>query len=62
VQERPSVRFVRTNRFRRAYRKLDARYRELVKKALAQFVADPTYPGLRVKRIQGTDALRSQEM
>jgi mRNA interferase RelE/StbE len=57
VQERPSVRFVRTNRFRRAYRKLDARYRELVKKALAQFVADPTYPGLRVKRIQGTDGI-----
>ena len=57
MQQTPSVRFVRTNRFRRAYRKLDARYRELVKKALAQFVADRTYPGLRVKRIQGTDKI-----
>ena len=53
----PSVHFARTNRFRRAYRKLDDRYRELVKKALAQFLADRTYPGLRVKRIQGTDRI-----
>jgi mRNA-degrading endonuclease RelE of RelBE toxin-antitoxin system len=53
----PSVRFIRTNRFRRAYRKLDERYRELVKKALAQFLADRAYPGLRVKRIQGTDKI-----
>jgi mRNA interferase RelE/StbE len=57
VQRTPSVRFVRTERFRRAYRKLDERYRELVKKALVQFVADRTYPGLRVKRIQGTDKI-----
>jgi mRNA interferase RelE/StbE len=48
------VQFVRTERFRRAYRKLDGRHRELVKKALAQFLADRAYPGLRVKRIQGT--------
>ena len=53
----PSVHFARTNRFKRAYRKLDDRYRELVKKALAQFLADRTYPGLRVKRIQGTDKI-----
>jgi mRNA-degrading endonuclease RelE of RelBE toxin-antitoxin system len=51
------VRFVRTNRFRHAYRKLDERYHELVKKALAQFLADRTYPGLRIKRIQGTDRI-----
>ena len=53
----PSVHFARTNRFKRAYRKLDDRYRELVKKALAQFLADRTHPGLRVKRIQGTDRI-----
>ena len=53
----PSVHFARTNRFKRAYRKLDDRYRELVKKALAQFLADRTHPGLRVKRIQGTDGI-----
>ena len=57
MEQMPSVRFVRTERFRRAYRKLDERYRELVKKTLAQFVADRTYPGLRVKRIQGTDKI-----
>ena len=57
MQRTPSVRFVRTENFRRAYRKLDERYRELVKKALAQFLADHTYPGLRVKRIQGTDGI-----
>ena len=53
----PSVRFIRTGRFKRAYRKLDERYRELVKKALTQFLADRTYPSLRVKRIQGTDGI-----
>jgi mRNA interferase RelE/StbE len=57
VQRTPSVRFIRTNRFRRAYRKLDGHYREQVKKALAQFLADRTTPGLRVKRIQGTDGI-----
>ena len=57
MQQTPSVRFIRTARFRRAYRKLDERYRELVKKALAQFLADRTYPGLRVKRLQGTDRI-----
>jgi mRNA-degrading endonuclease RelE of RelBE toxin-antitoxin system len=59
----PSLRLVRTHRFRRAYRKLDERYRELVKKALAQFArmgawrVDRTYPGLRVKRLQGTNQI-----
>ena len=52
-----SITKISTNRFRRAYRKLDERYRELVKKALTQFLADRTYPGLRVKRIQGTDGI-----
>ena len=51
------MQLVRTTRFRRAYRKLDERYRELVKKALARFLADHTYPGLRVKPIQGTDKI-----
>ncbi|MBN1583831.1 MAG: hypothetical protein JXA89_24200 [Anaerolineae bacterium] len=51
------MQFVRTNHFQRAYRKLDERYRELVKKALAQFSTDRTHPGLRIKRIQGTDGI-----
>ena len=53
----PALRFIRTNRFQRAYRKLDKRDRERVKKALIQFVTDRTLPGLRVKRIQGTDSI-----
>ena len=57
MQQTPSVRFIRTAHFQRAYRKLDERYRKLVKKALAQFVAERTYPGLRVKRLQGTDKI-----
>ncbi len=53
----PALRFVRTSRFRRAYRKLDKRDRERVKRALTQFVEDRTLPGLHVKRIQGTDSI-----
>ena len=45
---------IRTARFRRAYRKLELRHREQVRKALAQLLADRAHPGLRVKRVQGT--------
>ncbi len=44
---------VRTARFKRAYRKLELRHREQVKKALAQLLADHAHPGLRVKRVRG---------
>ncbi|WP_374687897.1 type II toxin-antitoxin system RelE/ParE family toxin [Promineifilum sp.] len=47
--------FVRTDRFKRAYRKLEPAEQELVKKALRQLAEDRTHPGLRVKRIKGTD-------
>jgi hypothetical protein len=57
VQKPPSARYARTARFWRAYRKLDALDRERVKKALAQFLQDRTIPGLRVRRIQGTDRI-----
>ena len=46
---------VRTERFKRAYRKLEPRYRKQVKRVLAQLLADRTHPGLRVKRIRGTE-------
>lgn len=49
------MQFIRTERFRRAYRKLKPAEQELVKNALRQLAADRSYPGLRVKRIQGTD-------
>lgn len=46
--------FIRTRRFKRAYRKLEKREQESVKKALGQLHADRTYSGLQVKRVQGT--------
>jgi len=55
VPQPPALRFVRTNRFLRAYRKLEERDRDRVKRALTQFVADRAHPSLHVKRIQGTD-------
>ena len=48
---------VHTKRFIRAYKGLGSTEQELVKKALIQLTMDRTYPGLRVKRIQGTDDL-----
>lgn len=52
-----SVEIIRTERFRRAYRKLGTRQREQVKKALAQLLVDRAHPGLHVKRVQGTDTI-----
>ena len=49
---------IRTARFRRAYRQLEPRHREQVKKALAQLLADRAHPGLRVKRVRGTKGVR----
>jgi mRNA-degrading endonuclease RelE of RelBE toxin-antitoxin system len=54
---RIDVRFVRTDRFKRAYRKLQASDQELVSKALRQLASDRAHPGLRVKRIKGTDKI-----
>ncbi len=51
------MQFVRTERFKRAYRKLEPAEQELVKKALRQLAVDRSYPGLRVKRLQGTAAV-----
>jgi len=49
--------FIRTERFKRAYRRLEQRDQERVKKALARLLADRAYPGLRVKRVQGTEQI-----
>lgn len=51
------MQFVRTERFKRAYRKLESSEQELVKKALRQLAADRAHPSLRFKRIQGTDGI-----
>ncbi len=44
-----------TDRFQRAYNELDDDDAERVKKALRLLAADPRYPGLRVKKMQGTE-------
>lgn len=51
------MQFVRTERFKRAYRLLEADEQALVRKALQQLAADRSYPGLRVKRIQGAERI-----
>jgi len=51
------MKFIRTSRFKRAYKKLEPQYRELVKKALTPLQSDRNYPGLRVKRVQGTSRI-----
>lgn len=51
------MQFVRSERFKQAYRKLELAEQELVKKALRQLIIDRSYPGLRVKRIQGTEGI-----
>lgn len=51
------MQFVRSERFKQTYRKLELAEQELVKKALRQLIIDRSYPGLRVKRIQGTEGI-----
>ncbi len=51
------MKIARTERFKKAYRKLGSREQELVKKAVRQLLADRTHPGLRVKRVQGTQGI-----
>lgn len=48
------MKFVRTTRFKEAYRRLTKEEQDLVKKALTNMGKDLRYPGLRVKKIQGT--------
>jgi len=48
------VKLIRTERFKRAYRKLEKQEQERVKQALIQLLADRAHPGLRVKRVQET--------
>jgi len=51
------MKIARTERFKKAYRKLEPREQQLVKKAIRQLLADRTHPGLRVKRIRGTQGI-----
>ena len=44
----------RTERFRRAYKKLTDAQRQRVDHAMMRILSDPRHPSLRVKRLQGT--------
>jgi mRNA-degrading endonuclease YafQ of YafQ-DinJ toxin-antitoxin module len=44
-----------TDRFQRAYNDLEDDEVEQVKKALRLLAGDPRHPGLRVKKMQGTE-------
>lgn len=43
----------RSERFRRAYKKLTEAQRQRVDNALLRVLSDPRHPSLRVKRLQG---------
>jgi mRNA interferase RelE/StbE len=49
------MRLARTNRFKRAYRKLGTEDQALADKALRILAADLRHPSLRVKKIKGTE-------
>jgi mRNA interferase RelE/StbE len=46
-----------TERFRRAFAALTDADAARAEKALRQLASDPRYPGLRVKRVQGTEGI-----
>ena len=48
------MKFQRTARFKRMYKKLGPKQREAVKKALRLMAENIRHPSLRVKRLQGT--------
>lgn len=48
------MKVARTERFKRAYRKLSPENRKRARKAIRQLLENPRHPGLRVRRIKGT--------
>jgi mRNA-degrading endonuclease RelE of RelBE toxin-antitoxin system len=49
------VKITRTARFKRAWQELTEEEKELGRKALRNLAIDLRYPGLRVKKMQGTE-------
>jgi mRNA-degrading endonuclease RelE of RelBE toxin-antitoxin system len=43
--------------FDRSFKRLPERIRSEVMEKLERFIADPTHPSLRVKRVKGTDRI-----
>ena len=48
------MKIARTERFKRAYRKLSPENRERARKAIRLLLENPRHPSLRVKRIKST--------
>jgi len=48
------VQIARTERFKRAYRKLSPENRKQARKAIRLLLEDPRHPSLQVKRVKGT--------
>ncbi len=48
------MKVARTERFKRAYRRLNPENREQARKAIRLLLENPRHPSLRVKRIKGT--------
>lgn len=51
------MRFQRTERFKRMYKKLDLSQQNNIKKALKLMVENINHPSLRVKRVQGANGV-----
>jgi len=47
----------RTDRFRRAYQRLTKQEKEQARKSVTLLARDPRHPGLRAKKIQGTEKI-----
>ena len=49
------MRIARTESFKKAWGQLSDQQKELARKAIEHLIADMRYPGLRVKKIRGTE-------
>ena len=51
------MKFQRTERFKRMYKKLDSQQQNFIKRAISLMSDNIYHPSLRVKRIQGTKGI-----
>jgi mRNA interferase RelE/StbE len=51
------MRIARTESFQKAWRQLTEEQKVIARKSIENLLADMRYPGLRVKKIKGTDSI-----
>lgn len=51
------MRYTRTNRFKRDYKKLDPGVQKILEKKLLLLVENPSHPSLRMKRVRRTRSI-----